>query len=244
METFREEFAVHGYATDAFGTLTVPALSGFLMEAAGLHAATLGVGIDALIAKGLTWVLVRHRVEVLAPIVRGDALEVETWPAGIDRLAALRDFRVRRGGAEVARGTTHWFVLDLATRRPVRPDAVLDPRFPRPHTPPVVEVPPKLPALATWDFQRRFHVRYADIDLNFHVNNGSYVEWALEGIPRDVWRTSRLATLDVQFLAECGYGSAILSRLAPAGENAFAHAIVREEDEKELARVVTTWAPR
>ena len=54
----------------------------------------------------------------------------------------------------------------------------------------------------------------------------------------------RLASLDVQFLAEARYGSAILSRLAARGEGVYAHAIVREEDEKELARLVTRWVPR
>jgi len=42
-----------------------PALTGFLAEAAGRHATALGVGIDALMARGLTWVLVRQRVEIL-----------------------------------------------------------------------------------------------------------------------------------------------------------------------------------
>jgi medium-chain acyl-[acyl-carrier-protein] hydrolase len=145
----------------------------------------------------------------------------------------------------VAKGNTQWFVLDLETRKPVRPDAVLDPRFPRERTPPVLEPShARLPPLPTWDFQKRFHIRYADIDVNLHVNNGSYVAWALEAIPRDVWQSSRLASLDVQYLAECHYGSAVLSRHARAGDRAFHHAIVREEDEKELARVATAWVAR
>jgi acyl-ACP thioesterase len=246
METFKESFAVHTYETDAFGALSAPALSDFLIEAAGFHATSLGVGIETLMAKGLTWVLVRQRLEVFAPVRFGQTLEVETWPAGIDRLAALRDFVVRdAGGAEIARANTQWFVLDLATRKPVRPEAVLDPRFPRDQTPPVLEpTPGKLPELREWEFQKRFHVRYADIDVNLHVNNGSYVAWALEAVPRDVWSTHRLAGMEVQFLAECHYGSAVLSRLGRTGDAAFAHSVVREEDEKELARVTTRWVKR
>jgi acyl-ACP thioesterase len=152
---------------------------------------------------------------------------------------------VRRGGEEVARATTQWFVLDLATRKPVRPADVLDARFPREQRPPVVALTAgKLPELRAWDFQKRFHVRYSDIDVNLHVTNTSYVAWAVEAVPRDLWRSSRLASVEVQFVAETLYGQAILSRLAPAGDGAFAHAIVREEDGKELARLVTTWVPR
>ncbi len=240
-----DAFAVHTYEVDAFGTLAVPALSGYLSEVAGLHAAELGVGLDALMARGLTWVLVRQRIENPVPIALGDTIEIETWPSGIDRLAAVREFAVRRGGEEVARATTHWFVLDVATRKPVRPAEVLDPRFPREKRPTAVPLSTgKLPDLRAWDSQKRFHVRYSDIDVNLHVTNTSYVAWAAEAVPRDVWQSSRLASVEVQFIAETHHGAAILSRLAAAGEGAFSHAIVREEDGKELARLATRWIRR
>lgn len=180
--TRRASFPVHSYEVDAIGTLEVPALSGYLQEVAGLHAGELGVGLDALRAKGLTWVLARQRIEILLPVTLGDTVEIETWPTGIERLAATRDFVVRRGdGAEAARATTQWYVLDLATRRPVRPAEVLDPRFPREPRPPVAPLAAgRLASPATWDVEKRFHVRYADIDVNMHVTNASYVTWAIE----------------------------------------------------------------
>lgn len=246
MEKRTQSFGVHTYEVDAFGTISIAALSGYLQEVAGQHASALGVGLDALMPRGLTWVLARQRIVNPVPIVLGDRLEIETWPAGIDRLAALRDFVVRRGdGSEVARATTTWFVLDLQTRRPVRPADVLDVRFPRVPSPPVLEpAPARLPELREWQAQKRFHVRYGDIDVNLHVTNTSYPTWAQEVVPREVFRARRLASLDAQFLAEAHYGSAILSRLASTGEGAYAHAIVREEDEKELARLATRWVPR
>jgi acyl-ACP thioesterase len=240
-----EVFAVHTYEVDAFGTLAVPALSGYLSEVAGLHATELGVGLEALRARGLTWVLARQRIENPVPVALGDTIEIETWPSGIERLSALREFVVRRGAQEVARATTQWLVLDVATRRPVRPAEVLDPRFPRePQEPAVPLTPGKLPELREWEFQKRFHVRYSDIDGNLHVTNTSYVAWAMEAAPRELWRSSRLASVEVQFLAEAHLGAAVLSRLVRTGDAAFAHAILREEDGKELARLATAWVLR
>jgi acyl-ACP thioesterase len=244
--TRRASFPVHTYEVDAFGTLEVPALSGYLQEVAGLHAAELGVGLDALRARGMTWVLARQRIEVPLAVALGDTLEIETWPTGIDRLAATRDFVVRRGdGAEAARASTQWFVLELATRRPVRPGDVLDPRFPRALLPGVAPLAAgRLPAPPSWDVEKRFHVRYADIDVNLHVTNASYVTWAIEAAPVELWRARRLAAVEVHYLAEGLHGKAVLSRLARTGERTCAHAIVREEDGKELARLVTAWADR
>ena len=242
----RETFPVHGYEVDAFGLLEIPALAGYLQEVAGHHAEELGVGLDALRTRGLTWVLGRERLEIASSIVLGDEVEIETWPSGLDRLAANREFLVRRrDGTEVARATTVWFVMDLATRRPVRPDRVLDPRLPREPSPHVAPLEPgRHAALEQWELQKRFHVRYSDIDVNQHVTNTSYVAWALEAAPRDLWQGSRVVALEAHFLAEGGFGSAILSRLARREDGGFAHAIVQEEDGKELARLMTRWSPR
>ncbi len=247
MDPLRSRFTVHTFELDAFGLLAAPALTDLLAEAAGHHATALGVGLDALMARGLTWVLARQRVEVLRAAALHEQVEIETWPSGIERLAALRDFRVRdAAGAEIARATSQWLVFDLGTRRPHPPRAVLDPaRFDLQGAPRAAAFTDgKLPELERHDLERRFHVRYADIDRNLHVNNGSYLGWAIEAVPREVWQTSRIAEVEVVYRAECTLGSTILSRSAPLSGGAFAHAIVREEDGKELARLVTRWTPR
>jgi acyl-ACP thioesterase len=242
----RATFPVHTYEVDAFGALEVPALSGYLQELAGRHAAELGTGIEALRTKGLTWVLARQRIELPLPVMLGDTLEIETWPSGVERLAATREFVVRRGdGAEAGRATTQWLVLDLATRRPVRLEEVLDPRLRRERLPPVAPLAEgKLPLPAAWDVERRFPVRYADIDVNLHVTNASYVTWAIEAAPVELWRSARLAAVEVHHLAEGHHGGAILSRLARGRDGACAHSIVREEDGRELARLATRWTAR
>lgn len=242
----RERFVVHGYEADAFGTLAFPALAGFLQEIAGHHAAALGVGLEALKARGVTWVLLRQRVENPVAVLRGETLEVETWPAGMDRVSAIRNFVVRSaGGEEVARATTHWLVMDLRTRKPVRPTEVLDPRLPREKGAAVAPfAAAKLPELREWERERRFHVRYSDIDTNLHVTNASYPAWAIEVVPREIWHSCRFAEVEVQYLAEAHHGAAILSRLSATGERAFVHGIVREEDGKELARLATGWVAR
>ena len=245
MERRRESFLVHGYDADAFGLLSAPALAGYLQEIAGHHAEALGVGMEALRARGQAWVLGRQRLEMLRPVAEGDILEVETWPSGANRLAALRDFAVRRrDGEEVARAVTAWFLLDLEERRPLRPDRILDPalRPEREHALPPPES--KLPEVGAAERELRFPVRQADIDRVMHVANTSYLSWALEAVPEEVWRTRRLKSLEALYLAETRYGSAILSRAARAGEDVFRHSVVREGDGRELARFRTAWLPR
>ena len=238
------DFTVHSFDADAFGLLSPAALAGYLQEAAGRSADALGFGFAALNRLGATWVLARQRVVLDGPVRWGDVLTVETWPAGLDRLAALRDFVLKLDGVEVGRALTTWFALDVRTRRPVRPDRILPERLHAqpPHVLPLPE--PPLPALATPELERSFQVRLADIDGNQHVTNASYVAWVLEAVDEACWRGQRLAALDLQFLAECHLGSVVRSRSSARGDGTRLHAVVREEDGKELARARTTWAPR
>jgi len=233
----------HSYEVDAFGLLTATGLSGWLQEAAGRHATELGVGVQALLDRGLTWVLLRQAVQVDCPVRLWDRAEVRTWPSGVDRVVAVRDFEVRVGGEVAVRACTHWLVMDVATRRPVRPGKVLPERLQAemPHAAAVGELPP-MPAGG--EPGRRFPVRYLDIDQNLHVTNATYVGWALEAIPEDTWRERRVRAFQVQFLHECLLGDEVVSRALPAGQDAWDHLVTRAADGKELARVRTEWVPR
>lgn len=237
-------FTVHSFDADAFGHLAPAALAGYLQEAAGRSADSLGFGLAELNRQGATWVLARERVVLDQPIRWGETLTVETWPNGLDRLAALRDFVLRRDGVEIGRALTTWFALDLATRKPVRLDKLFPPEFHAQgeHVLPAAE--PPLPELGAAEVDRRFQVRLADIDANQHVTNASYVAWGLEAIDEACWRERRLAALDVQFLAECHYGAFVRSRSSAQPDGTRLHAIVREADGREVARMRTTWAPR
>ena len=238
-------FPVHSYEVDATGVLAPAALVGYLIEVAGVHATHLGCGIDSMFERGFTWVLSRMRVAIERPVVVGEVLSLETWPSGTERLFALRDFRVTDAhGTIVAKATSQWLVLSLETRRAVWPDEAIGPGF-REAGARVFEEPfIKLPPLASADQERRFDTRYQDIDRNLHVTSTSYVAWALEAIPLETWRSSRLTFLEVHYMNECHHPSTVLSRAKNVAEGRFQHAVVREADGVDVARLTTQWAVR
>jgi len=245
MHVRRETFAVRSYEVDAFEVLALPALAGYLQEVAGLHAAEMGCGMEDLMGRGLTWVLLRQRIEVSLPARLGDVLEIASWPSGVERLAALRDFEVKRqDGAVVARAATQWLVVDLARRRPVRPDRVLEEPFRRDETHLFADFGADLPDPAGWEAERALEIRYQDIDRNLHVNNASYVAWAIESVPYETWRSCRVAAVEAHFMAEARHGGAVRARSSRLDERRLLHGIFRQQDGKELARLRTGWVPR
>lgn len=239
----RGTYPVHGYEVDSGGVLAPVALARYLLDLASQHAAELGCGVDAMIERGMTWVLSRLRVSVARPIVQGEVLTVETWPSGVERLFALRDFRLYDAeGAVVANAASQWLVLSLETRRALFPDEALDERV-RGAAPHVFEEGfTKLPPLAGEPLdERRFDTRYLDIDHNLHVTSASTLAWSLESVPLDVWQSSHMSFFEIHYLAECFHPSSVVVRARRTGEAAFAHSVVREADQKEIARAITRW---
>ena len=83
-----------------------------------------------------------------------------------------------------------------------------------------------------------------DIDVNNHVNNVVYIEWALEAIPANILKKCQPEHVEISFKGEAFYNEAVISRCSKnfnGDENIFLHQIVRKEDGKELARLRTKW---
>lgn len=239
------EFKVHSFDTDAFGLLSVPGLLGYLLEASGRSADRLGFGIAKLQRESnLTWVIARIKLELTDTLRLLDDIEIRTWPSGLMRSAAMREFQIAKSGHEVGRATSSWFVLDMESRFPVRPHEFLPPSL-HAQTEHLVPLSNSIPALSEPpDTERNFAVRFADIDLNRHVTAMSYIAWAMEAVPEALWANQRLASLDVQFMQECFLGQEITTGSRELSPDTRLHRISLTGEGKELARLVTTWVPR
>ena len=105
--------------------------------------------------------------------------------------------------------------------------------------------------------------RRADMDMNGHINNVTYLAWALETVPADVYGGMTLSEVEIDYKSECLAGQTVeclaapttrekgtstADRKAPAdapGARAFVHTLRRCDDERcyELVRARTTWRP-
>ncbi len=239
---------MRSYETDPQGRLRIPILCQLLQEAATTHAALLGVAVELLIDSGFAWVLSRLELEMERWPGVDEEIVVETWPDALNRLFTERKFMLFDAkGCQVGSATTLWLVLDLTRRRPVRLPA---------------EVVDRLSALGLddsparggelmppdpIDHERSFTVRRSDLDLAGHVNNTSYVEWAVEAVPDEIHDNNELALLEIQFLSECHHGQNVLSRsqiIDRKHGTDVRHQLIREEDGIEVSRAASVWRRR
>ena len=243
-----DRFRLRSYETDPLGRLQVPILCKLLQEVAVAHASILGVSVETMAERGTAWVLSRLYL-TLNRWPRGDEeILIETWPEAMNRLLVERRFAIFDGSeAQIGAVSTLWCALDLAKRRPVRlPDEV----WGRMDEYEIGDEPSRAGELTVPDPADRelaFTVRRSDLDVAEHVNNTSYVEWAIEAVPEGTWSTAELAELEIQFITECHQGQTVLSRsrqVERGDDIEIRHQLMRHEDNSEVARALTLWRHR
>lgn len=242
-----ETYTVRFYEVDTQRRVTVPTICNYLQEMADNHAFILGFAVDQVLPKGLTWVLSRLHLRMKTYPCWRETLRIATWPSEVRKLFAFRDYKLLNAQKEeIGHATSDWLLLDLNTMKPILiPDSIQQNRATE-HGRVFVAPTIKLPELDRVEHEKIFQVRQSDLDINQHVNNVSYIEWALETAPEEVRQTHQLTELQVVFRAAGQYGDEVVSqsRLLEEGPHkAYLHRLQRKGDGKKMTDVKSIWAP-
>jgi medium-chain acyl-[acyl-carrier-protein] hydrolase len=227
-------FEVHGFDCGYGGPLGILAIANFLQESAGINAEKLGFGMEAMDARGRTWMLSRLDLRVDELPREGERVSVATWPAETRKLFALRDFVMRGAdGRSLVRAVYAYLVVDLAARRPLRPESVFGSDTPdagEPH--PVSGFGFDIPAAvdATPAFAQI--VRGRHIDHNGHANNAHILNWLVDAAEGG----GELSALRVEFLAEALEGDELMATSGSAETTPFGPEAAVTSTVAELSR--------
>ena len=207
METgkYIEKVKIFRHYTNYKGRLFVKALCDLFNDVAQVQTEQEGVDVETLNAEGATWMLRRLHIRLHKMPALNEEVNLETWPSGIDRLFALRDFRmVRENGEELVRATSEWMYIDLKRRRPLRqPEKVV--QMSLGHSIPRVELEPILNEkefAMVPEGGRYFDATFDNIDFNGHVTQASYMQWLTNALPFEFLKAHVLTDVEVVYLRE------------------------------------------
>lgn len=238
---WQKQFKISSYNVDNFQRLTLPALCLFFQEIAYEHAEHLNFGYNYLQSVKKFWVLSRLHVQVSQYPVWGDEIVITTWPRGMDGMFALREFLINKAdGTPLAAATSSWLVLDEERHFPQRIDPADFVEFSKTKESALDMVAEKLPKIEKLTQAESFTVKFSDVDLNHHVNNGRYVQWALDSLPLEVLLNRKVSSFAVNFLGEASFQDKISIWNATDDGTTFHISIVNETRNKELVKVRIT----
>jgi acyl-CoA thioester hydrolase len=112
---------------DMLGHASNIAFLRWIQDSAILHSTAMGLDVEDYRRIGAFFVVRRHEVDYLRPVLRGESLRLRTW---IDAVAAAKCERVTEivrvsAGDIIAKARTTWGFVESTTGRPTRiPDDI------------------------------------------------------------------------------------------------------------------------
>lgn len=94
----------------------------WLMGAATRHSKAVGWELDKLVALGEGWVVRRHEIDYLLPVLLGETVVMRTWVETAEKASSERYYEIVRksDGKKVCLGRTMWVWINYKTGRPCR----------------------------------------------------------------------------------------------------------------------------
>ncbi|MGE5180786.1 MAG: acyl-CoA thioesterase [Acidobacteriota bacterium] len=96
----------------------------WVLEAATAHSVARGWGHPEYLQLGAVFVVRRHEIDYLAPVLANDQLVAETWVESWKQASCVRRTEVVRGVHIVARAATTWAFVTTAGRPTRIPDSL------------------------------------------------------------------------------------------------------------------------
>jgi len=196
---------------DDKGRLSLPGLINYFQDCSTFQSEDIGLGMEHLQKRNKAWILSYWQIEITRYPKLGERVKTGTFATGFKGLYGRRNFMMLDEGQQVvARADSVWAFLDMEKGRPTRPDE-------EDIQPYGIE-----PALDMKDEGRKikrlekgyefpaFTVKRCHIDTNKHVNNGQYVQMAMELLPEDL----QVNRLRVEYKKSALYKDVIFPRFS------------------------------
>ena len=241
--TLTETLHVRYSDSDCNGNLKPFSLLNFFQDMAAESAERLGFGYSSVYPQNLMWVLLKYHIEFIKYPVRVNQLTVKTEPRGYNRLFAYRNFEIYADGILCGRVSSMWALLNSQTLEIAAVGNIFagnknmmkfvpnetDLKF------------GKISALTEVHFEETFKVRYNDIDINMHANNGNYIIWAIEPLPYEWKHEKKLKNIDIVFKKEIKYAEQLTCKVQQIDEYHTIHVLVHAQTQEELCLVKCEW---
>ncbi|RID72080.1 hypothetical protein BRARA_C03986 [Brassica rapa] len=220
--SYKEKFIVRSHEVQSNKTATVQTIANLLQEVGCNQFQSVGFSTDGFATTptmrklNLIWVTSRMHIEIYKYPAWGDVVEIETWCQSEGRIGTRRDWILKdlANGEVTDRATSKWVMMNQDTRRlqkvsdDIRDEHLIfcpkEPRLAFPEE----ENNRSLKKILKLEDPAQYLIiglkpRRADLDMNHHVNNVTYIGWLLESIPQEIVDTHELQVITLDYRGEC-----------------------------------------
>ena len=217
---------IPSYFVDDTVRMTVCSLFQLMQEISDRHATILGAGWYSLCERGYFWVITKIQLKIIRLPRWTEQVTIRTWVRESGAATSPRDIEIiDSNGQIVVAASTVWAILDKEKGSPQRM-SMFDGYFVPQERCALERKPLKVGPLVLPDaLPKPIDVKYSDLDVNRHVNNAHYIQWAFDAVSESFRTTHRIVGVAVNFIAHAKLGDRYVVLSEPVSENVFKTAI-------------------
>ena len=176
-EIYTERLTLRSRDVDMFRRLRTSELFKLLQEASIRHTEQLGMGRDRTLDRGILWVLLMQRAEIVRMPEYDEKIVLRSWPGKTMHLLFPRFYSLEtEAGEALVKASALWGLVDEKSRKAVFPERY-GIEIAGTETGKEIDLPGPIRKLAC-DREKRFEVPYSFVDMNGHMNNTRYFDLA------------------------------------------------------------------
>ena len=213
MAKITESFKITINDVNAKFTCTNKAILRIFETIACSHSDMAGYGASNVEKTRLSWVLIRWKVKILERPSYGDTVKVVTWARDTGKITTHREFQMfLPNGKLSAIGSTKWALIDI-DKGLTKIDNIITEQY-SPEKECVFDETElkKLSSPTEFESSISYTVTRKDLDINQHVHNLNYLDFAYELIPDEVY-FKEVDNIEIYYKTESKLGDNLEFRL-------------------------------
>lgn len=239
---YKEKITIKYSEIDQNQALKPYSLLNFLQDIASKNAEDWGFGYSYIHPKNYAWFLIKYRMEFEDYPFDIQDLVLKTEPRGYNKLFAYRDFELYKDEKLLGRMHSLWSLVDIETRSIIPiVKAIPDNPYMIPFQKREDDLAfAKIPSMSNPSLEKEFEVRYNDLDVNGHANNGNYIVWAFEPLSFEFKNSHRIKTIDMIYKKEAKFGEKLVSQIEFIDDKSTLH-LLKNSSNEDLFQLQCSW---
>lgn len=246
-DCFTHNYLVSYSDVSSRGTLKHSSAINYFQDLAVLHSDAVGYTLDYFKEHSQGWILTCWHILFGKMPGEGEQIKAETWTKPYKRSQAYREFALLDSeGKPFAWASSRWVLMDTNRRRPAKLDKEFFIAYSFPNGrdcsdqdyaidfPADDEGSEDLPGFVIPVMRR-------DTDTNKHANNSVYIDWAMDGVPDEIYDNKNLAEVIVTYKKECRRGDTVNGTMRRNGNDILCTLNDNDDPKKEFGKVLMRW---
>lgn len=215
--------------------LKIKSVFSYLEDIAGMHSNMAGYGVYDIPRIHKSWVLINWKLEFIKRPSYADTIKVKTWSRNMDKLFAYRDFLVyNMEGEVIAKASSKWVFINIDDLSICKLEEAMRDDYEIEEDKVFEEDFAKLKDIGNYQNSCDIKITEDMIDVNGHVHNLCYLDFASQVVPVDVMQNA--TKVEVLYKKEIRKEDSVKCFYAVEGEKHYA--ILKSTDEKVLHAII------